>query len=491
MTPSLPFTPKVPPLAHQLRELDLHGRARTWGHWWEVGTCKTKQALDEFALLEAERAVGAMLVVAPNGVHLNWARNQIPEHLADDLSARCKVFAWQSSKAGTNKHAAAAGELLKHRGPRVLVASYDSLMTDRGAGFVRKFLESQPCLYVLDESHRAKNPNAATTKRVLASAKYAPYRRAMTGTPIAQRPFDAYSQVRFLNPDAWHRFGISGYPAFRAYFGVYAPSYGVGGREFLKLVDHRNIEQMQQVVLEHGTRIRKADVLDLPPMTYEKRYFALSAEQQRAYSQLRDEFLADLGDQGTATAILGGVRLMRLQQITGGYIPRDEDQGLVDLVEPKKNPRLSALLEIAEDVSPAPMLVWARFDRDVDLCVDALRGAGLRVTFADGRIDQDERMTRANAFQAGDYDALVMKASAMGEGYTLTRATVAVYYSCGPYLLERTQSEARPHRQGQKNKVTVFDLIADGTVDEKIVKDLRNNRDVASSVMGDPITEWI
>ena len=78
-----------------------------------------------------------------------------------------------------------------------------------------------------------------------------------------------------------------------------------------------------------------------------------------------------------------------------------------------------------------------------------------------------------------------------GYGITLTQANTVIYYSNGYDLEKRLQSEDRAHRIGQTKSVTYVDLIAEDTVDEKIVKALRDKINIASEVLGEDLKDWI
>ncbi len=104
---------KTKPFAHQLEEFDAHKEDPAWGLLWEPGCGKTWPVLNEAAHLESVGAIKGMMVLAPNGVHRNWAVDQIPAHLPDELAERTRVVLWQTSKAGTKWHQEAAEAALK------------------------------------------------------------------------------------------------------------------------------------------------------------------------------------------------------------------------------------------------------------------------------------------------------------------------------------------------------------------------------------------
>lgn len=304
---------KTRPFAHQQDCWEKTRHKKAYAIFWEQGTGKTKLTIDTLAWLFMEQHVDALLVLAPNGVHRNWISDELPAHLPNEIADKMRAYIYFSKTAKNVSSIREQKEVLNHNGLAVVAMSYDALMTEHGAKFAKDFLTKRKCLYVLDEATRIKNPKAQRTKRVLASAKYAPFRRILTGTPVANSPFDIYAQLKFLDDFCWSSLGIGSYTVFKAHFGIWEKKYnGQQGREFMSLVAYRNLDDLHKVVDVHGSRVTKAQVLDLPPKLYSKRYFKLSPPQAQLYEQLRDNFMADLGEQ-QVTAALAIVRLLRLQ----------------------------------------------------------------------------------------------------------------------------------------------------------------------------------
>jgi SNF2 family DNA or RNA helicase len=148
-----------------------------------------------------------------------------------------------------------------------------------------------------------------------------------------------------------------------------------------------------------------------------------------------------------------------------------------------------ALVEELRDLLPHKAIFWGRFNNDIDLMMDVL---GERAVRYDGTVDEDARARAKDDFQKGDAQWFVAKQQSAGEGLTLHAAKTAVYYSNTFRLLDRLQSEDRPHRIGMDdNPVNYIDLIAEDTVDEHIIKNLRLKRDIAATLTGDELGEWI
>lgn len=475
---------KTKPFPHQL---DIWQRTKSLANrafFMEMGTGKTKVALDTAADLYDTGEITGLLVLAPNGVHRNWDVDEIPKHLwVENYSSHL----WMTSKASTKWHAKSFEETLAHDGLGILCMSYDAMLTERGAKAAKKFLEKRRCLYVLDESPRIKTPGSKRTKRILASSKYAPYRRILTGTPVDDKPFDVFAQLKFLDPDIWKSIGCGNYAAFKAHFGVWERRFG-GGREFPHLVEYRNMKQLQEIVDSIGDRVRKEDVLDLPPKLYSKRYFDLTPEQNRVYQEIRHEALTILQDGSLIETPLAITKMLRLQQVTSGYLPNEDETQLLPIG--KKNPRLDLLMEILTEC-PTQVIVWAKYRNDITQILDACAQAQVTAVRYDGACDEDEMGDAIDAFKAGKAKAFVANPAKGGEGITLTCGKTMVYYNNGYKLSHRLQSEDRAHRIGQDSSVHIIDICASGTIDELIIDSLRKKEELAASIQGDDIKNWI
>lgn len=497
------FSFRLPPFDHQLEEYLLSRDMPSRCLWWEMGAGKTKVMIDTAAHLFTEGRIAGMVALAPNGVHQNWSMDEIPAHLPPELEGEARVFTWESDKRKRVWFREAWDDFRREGGFPILCVSYDSIMTRDSAKAVKWFLESRPCLYVADETSypgAIKTADSKTAKRVLASARYAPYRRVLDGTPVDDSPFQAWTQCRFADPEIWRReLGISTFQQFKTYFGEWVqctkhdeidPRTG-RPRAFKKLTRYRNMDRLHQIMDSIGSRVLKKDVFDLPPKLYEKVYFKPNADQRRMYGELERDFRAWFGDGSRVTAELAIVRMTRLQQILSGYAPADREEDLRPIGG--GNPRIEALLDTVARI-PGQALVWGKYDIDIDLMMAALRGAGHTCVQYDGRVSGDEKLRARRAYQAGEAKFFVAKTRSAGRGLTLTAGDKAIYYNRSFSLDQARQSEDRPHRPGQRgDSVTYIDIVADvpSSVDRYILAVLRRKRQTAGTVMGDDLPPWI
>lgn len=495
------------PFKHQRSEFEEHYSDPWRGLFWEMGVAKTKVLIDTATRLWLEGKIDGMLVLAPEGVHVQWVKDEIPTHMPRLAQDSLDTFVWFTSKQ-TNKGYREQWEKFRDRprsaGLSVLTMTYDSLMTQRepgddrglqkGADAAKAFLQSRRCLLVLDESTRIKTPGTKVTKRVLAMAKYAPWRRIANGTPVSDSPFAAYTQLKFLNPNAWKHLGIEDASGFQTFFGVFEKRLNFATQRHYDLcVGYRNLEVMAEIVAAHGTRLLKRDVFpDLPPKLYSRVYFDLTSEQRKAYLELKSKMMTWLASGELVTAELAIVRQTRLQQICSGYLPADDEDQLTPLIPPERNPRLKLLLDQLQDVT-GKVIIWGKYNIDIDLISEAIRKK-LKwecVTW-DGRTSQDDRATAKQRFREGPARAFIAKASSSaGRGLNLQVADTVIYYNNSFVLDDRQQSEDRAHRPGIHHPVKYIDLVGKNTIDEHILNSLREKRDVAAIVTGDQLDSWV
>ena len=308
MGTQLDYNFKTEPFSHQREEWlisrELPGRAI----FWEQGTGKSKLTVDTACWMYQCGMIDAVVVVAPNGVHRNWVENEILDHTPDAIMAKTRAFAFQSAKAETKWHKNAVRSVLQHSGLSWFAISYEGFMTNAGKRALTDFFDKRRTLYVLDESHNIKSPEAERTKSILRSAPYSAFRRLLTGTPIAQGPFDAYSQVQFLDRDFWARNGFATFADFKVHFATWKKIWNphirrtvkdpvtglkrtVMGGEIDAVASYRRLDELQAILKTISSRVTKDEVLDLPPKLYTKHYVTLSPEQSRYYREMRDEYM--------------------------------------------------------------------------------------------------------------------------------------------------------------------------------------------------------
>jgi len=471
---------KTKPYRHQLTALENSWNRETFAYFMEMGTGKTKVLIDNIAMLYDRGKIDGALIISPKGVMGTWYSQELPTHLPNHIE-NVSVL-WQANITKSQSHK--LGNLFKtDERLHILIMNVEALSTQKGLAFAQKFLLSHQTLMCIDESTTIKNPKAKRTKNIISLAPRAQYRRILTGSPVTKNPLDLYSQCEFLNEE---HLDFTSYYAFRNRYAEMKTMH-VAGRS-IQIVSHfKNLEELAEQLKTFSYRVLKEDCLDLPDKIYMKREIELSPEQKKVYKQMKEEALATLnGKQITTMTVL--TQLMRLQQITCGHFVADDGT-----TQEIKSNRLSELMDILDEVE-GKAIIWAHWQKDVQTIKQALikkYGPGSVVDYY-GLTPQDERQANIRKFQDDPkYRFFVGTPSTGGYGITLTAANTVIYYSNGYDLEKRLQSEDRAHRIGQKKAVTYVDILAEETVDEKIVKSLRKKINIASKVMGEELKSWI
>jgi SNF2 family DNA or RNA helicase len=472
---------KTVPYAHQKKVLEESWEAISYALLLEMGTGKSKILLDTIALLYASGRITGALIVAPKGVVGNWIDGQIPAHLCDKIPRT--VLLWGAEQTKINVQAQA--RLTSCPGLAVLAMNVEALATVRGQEYAARFLRARPCLMAIDESTTVKNPSAQRTRAAIKLGRLAAYRRIMSGTPVTRSPLDLYSQAQFLAP------GLLDHSSFFSFRNRYAilRQRRMGTRSFAEITGYHRLDELRAKIERWSSRVMKSDCLDLPAKVYVTRAVELSAEQRRAYDQMRRDSVALLasGDVASATVVI--TQILRLHQICCGHLPV-EGGGVVAL----PHHRLDELMHILDETS-GRVIIWATYRHDIhaiEAAIASVYGREAVVSYF-GDTGEEARSFARDAFQdpASPVRYFVGQPRTGGYGLTLTAASAVIYYSNSFDLEIRLQSEDRAHRIGQTQSVTYIDLMARGTVDERIVEALRAKLSLAGQVLGDGWREWL
>ena len=460
--------------------LEKSWNKENFAYFMEMGTGKTKVLIDNLAMLYDKGKVDGALIIAPKGVVKTWYEQELPTHLPDHIEN--VTVLWQANI--TKKQQEKLETLYEiETALHILIMNVEALSTDKGVKFASKFLNSHKTLMAIDESTTIKNPSAKRTKNIIGLGKIAKYKRIMTGSPITKNPLDLYSQCEFLDP--W-LLDFTSYYAFRNRYAEMKTMH-LRGRSIQVVSEFKNLSELSETVKTFSDRVLKEDCLDLPPKNFTKRHIVLTHDQRKIYDQMKKAAMAILNGKITSTMTVL-TQLMRLHQITCGHFTADD--GTTQLIP---NNRVTELMNVLSETE-GKAIIWANYQRDVNQIIKNIvkeYGPGSVVDYY-GLTPQEDRQDNIRKFQNDDKCRFIVGTPQTGGyGITLTQANTVVYYSNGYDLEKRLQSEDRAHRIGQKKTVTYVDLIAEDTVDEKIVKALRDKINIASEVLGEELKDWI
>jgi hypothetical protein len=472
------FPYRHPPFKHQRDVFEKTATKPAWAYFMEMGTGKSKILTDTFSFLFLNGEIDTVVIMAKKGEYANWIYDQLPTHVPEGVDWEGYLFATAKFKTSAGKREFDRIFSKSFQGLRVFVINVESLITDSGFQALKQvYANSAKGVFLgIDESTCVKHHDSKRSKQAYLWASKSKYRRIMTGTPVTQSPLDLWGQCMALGR------GLLGHGSFFSFRGEYAEmeTMYLGPRAIKKITGFRNLDKLGRVVDSFSSQILKKDCLDLPDKIYTKRVIPLSKAQEKLYNQLRDEAMIDHeGVELEVTHVL--TQIVKLHQISCGQLKTED--GKYHSIE---NDRLPALVELLEDYN-GKAIIWANYRQTLTDVVDKLKevfGEEAVAAYYGGVSDAD-RVSAVKRFQDPD-DPLrffVANPQSAGYGLTLTRARLVVYYSNGYNLEHRLQSEDRAHRIGQTENVTYVDFVSPGTVDERILKVLREKKNLADEVM--------
>lgn len=453
---ALKFAYKTTPKDWQAESFHMFKDAPYFGLFFEQGLGKTKADLDITAYKWSKGEIDTLFVLAPNNVHVQWVKEQIPIHLPDFVPY--KAVYWRAEQ--TKKKLNAIEEMFAYKdGLRVFTMGQESLITPNGLAMVKRLLSSCKVHWTIDESPSIKTPSAARTKAVLKLKNLAVVRSILSGTPVGKGVEDLYTQLSFLSERI---LGFNSYYTFRNHFCEERQILGApaGVKE---IVGYKNLDELKDRMNAYCMRRTARDCLnlDLPDrVTYP---VELTPEQKRIYISLAEESIVQIQSGEIITAEQAAVKIMRLQQVVGGFAK--DEEGVIHRI-PTNRPRaaMNFFLE-----SNTKLIIWARFHEDIDMLSEEFK-AFPHIKW-DGRTSADERMKNKARF-INDDECMVMIANQAAAGTGTDGLQYAchrmLYYSNNFKATDRWQSESRLVRMGQEAQVLIGDLNARGTVDTKI-----------------------
>ena len=352
-------------------------------------------------------------------------------------------------------------------GLQVLVINYESVWR-----LERELNAWKPDMIIADEGHKIKTHNTSASKTMHKLGAIAKYRMLLTGTPVTNKAIDIFSQYKFLAPEI---FGRSFYTFRSRYF--YMTGYGQHTPMMKDSMEREFTKRLHSIAF----RATKAECLDLPETTDIVRKVELEPKAIKIYQKLVDESYAELSS-GDVTVPNVLTRLLRLSQLTGGFLGNDDNSR----VEQVSNAKLAVLEDIIDTSAQEnqKLVVIARFVPEIEAIKKMLEKKGIRYSLIMGGVN--DRDVQVRQFQTNsDVQVFIGQIATAGMGLTLTAASTMVFYSLDYSMSNYEQCRARIHRAGQKYPCTYIHLIAKGTVDGKVMQALKNKANLAKSLIDD------
>ena len=408
-----------------------------------------------------------LLVVAPTSVVAVW-----PKELQEYAEFKYTCRTLLGDKASRLKQLSDL-EKFPFKALKVAVINYESTWRD---GIFEALQEFDADMIIADESQRIKTHDAAQSKAMHQLGDQARYKLILSGTPVQNNAIDIYSQYRFLDSTV---FGKNFYQ-FRNRYAI------MGGFNRRQIVGYKDMDDLIRREHSIAFRITKEEAIDLPEQTFEVRHIQMDKKLADLYQRIKRDSYAEIetGGQITATTVL--TKLLRLQQLAGGFLVTD-DATKPQLVSTAK---LEALSDIVQDYvvdGGKKLVIFARFVPEVKAIIDLMKKVlpdRKKAVSIYGEIKKEDRGAIVQQFQT-DPDTVVFvgQIDTAGTGVTLTAADTCVYYSKNFNYAAYEQSLSRIHRIGQRNTCTYIDLVMEKTVDEMINRALAKKEDIAKTVV--------
>ena len=438
-----------------------------FGLLFEMGCGKTLTAIAIAGAAYAAGKIERLLVVAPTSVVAVW-----PKELQEYAEFKYTCRTLLGDKASRLKQLSDL-EKFPFKALKVAVINYESTWRD---GIFEALQEFDADMIIADESQRIKTHDAAQSKAMHQLGDQARYKLILSGTPVQNNAIDIYSQYRFLDPTV---FGKNFYQ-FRNRYAI------MGGFNRRQIVGYKDMDDLIRREHSIAFRITKEEAIDLPEQTFEVRHIQMDKKLADLYQRIKRDSYAEFetGGQITATTVL--TKLLRLQQLAGGFLVTD-DAAKPQLVSTAK---LEALSDIVQDYvvdGGKKLVIFARFVPEVKAIIDLMKKVlpdRKKAVSIYGEIKKEDRGAIVQQFQT-DPDTVVFigQIDTAGTGVTLTAADTCVYYSKNFNYAAYEQSLSRIHRIGQRNTCTYIDLVMEKTVDEMINRALAKKEDIAKTVV--------
>jgi len=468
----LKYTYKTTPFAHQKKALkklyDLQG---TGALLMEMGTGKTKVAVDWAGIGFFNDNVRRVLVIAPLSVLGVWPR-QIRQH----SGAPARIFRLDGS---IDHRVRALRKIMAvpRTDPTLIyvIINYEGIWREnrKGTAIEQLLKDWAPDLVIFDESHRLKSPNSKQSRSAYRISQSARMSLLLTGTAITKSPLDIFGQFRAMRPEV---FGTNWFQ-FKFTYGIW------GGFGRYQLRGYRNMKDLIGKVRANSYRIKKEQCLDLPEKLFETVPITLGQKANKIYRQMAEEMIAEI-EETHATAAIVLVKLLRLSQITSGFVK--DIEGNIKIFDDSK---LNTCVDLIQDSleEDHKVVIFVRFRSDIDRLSEKLHGLKIRHAILSGSVPVGNRDSLVQEFHRDPkLQVFISQIQAGSLGIDLTPADVCIFYSLDYNAANYWQAQDRLHRIGQTRKVTYYHLVVPRTIDAVVLRVLKEKGNIAEAVIHNP-----
>lgn len=425
----------------------------------EQGLGKTKIAIDLLLYWLEETSIDTVLVVTKKQLVQNWARE-----FGTHTSIKPAIL-------DTNRE----NNYYIFCGPaRVVITNFELLISEKERFLL--YLNSRNVAIIIDESAKLKNPKAKLTQTFFELAPFFKKRVIMTGTPVANRPYDIWSQIYFLDQ---------------------GKSLGNNFNEFKKETDLSNklvsdeklqeqfeyqVAGIYEKVKSFSVRETKdSGIIHLPDKVYIQERVDFTTEQEILYNKICEEFIVQVQKDGEiilddSSAMVK--RLLRLVQVVSNPKLIDESYEGDSAKEKILENLIDKIIQQGEKC-----IVWSNFIENIDYFAKKYKKYGS--VKIHGRMNMLERNKSVEKFRSDDTRILFATPASAKEGLTLTMANHVIFYDRGFSLDDYLQAQDRIHRISQTKTCYVYNIIVNGSIDEWIDALLNSKQNAAALAQGD------
>lgn len=458
----------------------FHHQETEWAHryddaralLWQMRTGKTRTIVEHACALHDSLSINGVLVIAPNGVHRQWAEEQI--HMWG--RGQQNGFAWRYSDPDNMKKWAEWRIKLRTESDVLhwLCVNMEVIIKPQIQKLMQWFKkEIGPAMLVVDESHHMARAGAKRTGMARSLGRMFEYRRILSGTVSENSPFQTFSQFEILEHGALGHTTFSGTSRKSRASRHVCPTCGThcrgfkhefgswrlerrGGHTVAVLDEYQKLDVLKERIARYASVVLRSDCEDLPPLMRDHRIVEMTPEQQKWWDTVKNQELEDIERLGQGRVFEGGAALVKLQQIEGGFW-KHRDGRIEAIVPPKNNPKLLILLDEIQ-WHDGQVIAWFEYLHEIDAALDFLDGTGIKCGVFSGR-NAKHRDRHLAAFKRGEVPVLLAQSRAGGEGRDMSAADKMLWFSHTPDAVVRTQANERATKMGAKS-VQLVDMIA-------------------------------
>lgn len=429
--------------------------------------------------------VEGVVLVAPNGVHQNWARNEIPTWSRHPY----RTFAWSTPLRFDPEQQRRWRDFLTPRKGtlRWFCINMDALPHEDCKAAIKEFLREchHNYMIIISEVHHFGHPTAKRTYRARNLSLHANVVRTESGTPILTGPMRAFSQYELLAPGA---LGYGTFKPFKENFADWEPAGRPGFRQRMKIKRYKNLDQLTERIAEWSSLVLRSDLGDMPELIRTERPVVMGDKQRTAYLQMVADHLAQVEDSVIAVKD-AGPRMMKLQQILSGFV-MDTKAKVIRTIDADA-PIFDAVMDEIDGTFPGKALVWCRYKEECRRLKAKLLARGLHVLEYWGDYSTTVReANRAKFLRPDDDSVMIGTPDCGGEGLDFSAADAVIFMSANPNARMMAQAEERATVKGGKS-VAVVRVRHYGTVDDRLWQIIDGNIALADAVTGHGLREML